>query len=625
VQCFRDVLPLVRTLLGGGERKQQSRGVASGEQGRPVASNDRLMQLLIKGILYESCVDFCQRRATGRPDQEDPAASTKSGMDFTTLLAASDFSDSDLSLLSWLQSIPADTFGCPFEQRSLNVDIERLRPPRLETSWAEHMLVAPIKPTDVFPHSAMPPVPARGAMTRSLVVSAGGENGSVADMSKSLASFHLGGANKKSTVGPAMDASVHHLFRDGETAPRDGGSGEVATATSSRMERSNSSSASSQHDQQPPAPPQPPPPPQRPKSHVSPQRADISRASPKIVESSQSQIQPQPPRFLPVCTLEDAQAIRCADFHPSGRIYAVGSNSKALRLCQYPGAAPSAGGGGDVPAAVVLFKRVKHHKGSIYCLAWSPAGDLLATGSNDKTLRVSRFSPEGCSLVDGADVELNQHDGTVRDCVFLLEPGGASRTLASAGAGDCKVYLSDATAGRFVKGMAGHSAPVLALARWPGPLFASGSQDRTSRLWDARAGTCARLVQYGPQASPVSSIDVDPSGRLLASGHEDSSVVLYDIRGGRTLQTFRPHRTGCDVRSSRVSAPNAFYLLTGGYDGRLVLTDLQGDLTQRPLPSVVVAEHPDKVTSGRWHPADFSFVSTSADRSCTLWALPANV
>lgn len=66
---------------------------------------------------------------------------------------------------------------------------------------------------------------------------------------------------------------------------------------------------------------------------------------------------------------------------------------------------------------------------------------------------------------------------------------------------------------------------------------------------------------------------VDPSGRLLVSGHEDSSCVLYDIRGGRNVQCFKPH--SADVRSIRFS-PSAYYLLTGGYDNKLVLTDLQG-------------------------------------------------
>jgi WD40 repeat protein len=46
----------------------------------------------------------------------------------------------------------------------------------------------------------------------------------------------------------------------------------------------------------------------------------------------------------------------------------------------------------------VLFKRTKHHKGSIYCLAWTPIGDLMATGSNDKTVKLMRFNTDTSNL-----------------------------------------------------------------------------------------------------------------------------------------------------------------------------------------------------------------------------------
>lgn len=62
-------------------------------------------------------------------------------------------------------------------------------------------------------------------------------------------------------------------------------------------------------------------------------------------------------------------------------------------------------------------------------------------------------------------------------------------------------------------------------------------------------------------------------------------------------------------------------MLTCSYDNTIKLTDLQGDLAN-DLASVVVARHKDKAITIRWHPTDFSFISTSADKSATLWALP---
>lgn len=73
--------------------------------------------------------------------------------------------------------------------------------------------------------------------------------------------------------------------------------------------------------------------------------------------------------------------------------------------------------------------------------------------------------------------------------------------------------------------------------------------------------------------SPIAAVTVDPSGRMLVSGQEDASCMLYDIRGNRIIQVFKPHTA--DIRTIRFS-PRAYYLLTGSYDNKVILTDLQG-------------------------------------------------
>ncbi|XP_055630951.1 WD repeat-containing protein 47 isoform X2 [Toxorhynchites rutilus septentrionalis] len=767
VQCFREIFPLVEKFLPGDKKTGAAQSL--------FAKNDRLVQLVIKGILYESCVNYCQVKATGVAD----AATQK--IHFSRVLDGSiGFTDSDLSLLSWLQSIPAETFSVPFEQKTLNVDVERLERPSLETSWTEHMLITPIKPK-TFPHSVMPftrPRSAADIMTRSLLPSldavstclnAKASNESFPMSRSSFASFHLTGI--KPSSGKLMTSSVDRLFENGDggdvyrssnfseyqqglpsieeiasvqskspelqpvagaivktsdihqsSGERDSPNTTNSTAKSSRRDSLTDKIATTNqpvptglpnHIQPPPPPPSIGPPPipsssseihpgananslQEPPSHppvVSPppsggviydhpknnehlanggselyekfkqqkqnKESDyIMNGNPTIMPQTQpsshsqqingdrsetsssngvarptllvedsgtmkelEQADQNRPKFVAVTSLEDVQAVRCAEFHPNGRIYAVGSNSKTFRICEYPPLSEIREDHSTYQPTV-LFKRTKHHKGSIYCMAWSPVGDLIATGSNDKTVKLMRFN-ESQKQLEGQEIELTMHDGTVRDLCFLEDSSNKSSLLISGGAGDCKIYVTDCETSTPFQALSGHGGHVLSLYNWGGVMFVSGSMDKTVRFWDLRTRGCVNMVTPATspgsrQGSPVAAVCVDPSGRLLVSGHEDSSCVLYDIRGNRPIQCFKPHSS--DVRSIRFS-PSAYYLLTAGYDNKLVLTDLQGDLTM-PLPSVVVAQHSDKVISGRWHPVDFSFLSTSADKTATLWALP---
>lgn len=712
VQCFREVYPLVEQFLPCDKK--------SGGTAPKFAKNDRLMQLVIKGILYESCVNYCQSKATGSPE----AQSNK--FDFSSLLDGSGFDESDLSLLSWLQSVPAEVFNVPFEQRLLNVNVERLERPSLHTSWTEHMLITPIKPR-AFPHLAMPfrrPRSAADAMTRSLRPLPDGAPRHPAVMALSaidygpssscFGAFHLTGIKG---IKP-MNSSVDRLFENnGLDEPlkvrEELGLKTIEDVTSMTPpspitpdKEGNDCSVSSLASGPPSdKAPLPEPPNLRKQSPSVPQPDNpnfrrellkeyqiqkqkecddyIRQLCSKENRNQQSMYEPASapcnnvntppeqevpsvnkqtelgptqrnddktgdmqvhdnnkvhqnisgksssspgngvegrPAFKPVTELEDLQAIRCAEFHPNGKLYAVGANSKILRICAYP-KIDEINEFNESTAPSVLFKRTKHHKGSIYCLAWSPAGDLMATGSNDKTVKLMRFNSSACNL-EGNEMELTMHDGTVRDICFIEDTTNKSSVLVSGGAGDCTIYVTDCSTGVPFQTLCGHSGHVLSLYNWGGAVFASGSQDKTVRIWDLRTRGCVNIITSTAgsvnKGSPVTSVAVDPSGRLLVSGHENGNCDLHDVRGTRALQRFTPHTS--DVRSVRFS-PGAYYLLTAGYDGNVVLTDLQGDLTC-DLPRVTVAQHPSKVISARWHPDDFSFLSTSADRTAVLWTIP---
>uniref|UniRef100_A0A667X1B1 WD repeat domain 47 n=1 Tax=Myripristis murdjan TaxID=586833 RepID=A0A667X1B1_9TELE len=731
VQCFEEACTMVAEFIPA-DRKLSEAGFK--------ASGNRLFQLLLKGVLYECCVEFCQSKATG---EEITESEVLLGVD---MLCGNGCDDLDLSLLSWMQNLSHSVFSCAFEQKQLNIHVDRLVKPA-KTGYAD-LLTPLISKLSPYPSSPLRrPQSADTYMSRSLNPALdglsyglsgqdkrgpGGDTAvgkGVSPMSHSFANFQYPGTGGQSLSRSLLmeSSDCHSIFEEspessrtdtpvdkmmssggaqnmrpasapGEDAPSGGSAdrNELRDSTEKFEEYYRQRLRVQQHLEQKQQQRQlyqqmlleggvQQEPPQNDMQHsltekflnrsiqkleelnvgmenlgeevqslaqqcnvngntsVLENNNDPSTLTPEQNRSQGGEVRSSTPQhtvggravpppsespvisqrwcnkpkglFVPVNTLEDTQAIRAVAFHPSGTLYAVGSNSKTLRVCAYPETLDTSGSG-PTKQPVVRFKRNKHHKGSIYCVAWSHCGQLLATGSNDKYVKVLPFSAETCNAT-GPDLEFSMHDGTIRDLAFMEGPESGGAILISAGAGDCNIYTTDCQRGQGLHALSGHTGHILSLYTWGGWMIASGSQDKTVRFWDLRVPSCVRVVgtAFHGSGSPVASVAVDPSGRLLATGQEDSACMLYDIRGGRMVQMYRPHSS--DVRSVRFS-PGAHYLLTGSYDTKVMVTNLQGDLTKQ-LPLTVVGEHGDKVIQCRWHTQDLSFLSSSADRTVTLW------
>ncbi|KAL0201449.1 hypothetical protein M9458_004636, partial [Cirrhinus mrigala] len=191
VQCFEEACGMVAEFIPA-DRKLSEAGFR--------ASSNRLFQLLIKGLLYECCVEFCQSKATG---EEITESEILLGID---MLCGNGCDDLDLSLLSWLQNLSPSVFSCAFEQKMLNIHVDRLVKPA-KAAYAD--LLTPLI-SKLSPYPASPlrrPQSADTYMSRSLNPAldglsyglsgqekraAGTDGGKTSPMSHSFANFqHL--------------------------------------------------------------------------------------------------------------------------------------------------------------------------------------------------------------------------------------------------------------------------------------------------------------------------------------------------------------------------------------------------------------------------------------------------
>jgi WD40 repeat protein len=83
-------------------------------------------------------------------------------------------------------------------------------------------------------------------------------------------------------------------------------------------------------------------------------------------------------------------------------------------------------------------------------------------------------------------------------------------------------------------------APFTAAAYSPDShLLATAGEDRTARIWDARAGTLVRTLRGHKDV--VTSAQFSPDGKLLVTASRDHDARIWDVATGRTSELLRGH------------------------------------------------------------------------------------
>ncbi|KAL7763957.1 hypothetical protein ACKLNR_005102 [Fusarium oxysporum f. sp. zingiberi] len=239
------------------------------------------------------------------------------------------------------------------------------------------------------------------------------------------------------------------------------------------------------------------------------------------------------------------------------------------------------------------------HSSYVASVVFSPDSKKVASGSNDKTIRIWDVKTGKCER------ELKGHSRWVRSVVFSPD----SKKVAS-GSNDKTIRIWDVKTGKCERELKGHSRWVrLVVFSHDSKWVASGSDDKTIRIWDVKTGKCEQeLKGHGDW---VRSVVFSHDAKWVASGSNDSTIRIWDVKTGKCEQELKGH--GDWVRSV-VFSHDSKWVASGSSDKTIRIWDAETGKCERELKG-----HSDYVTSVVFSHDSKKVASGSNDTTIRIW------
>ena len=277
--------------------------------------------------------------------------------------------------------------------------------------------------------------------------------------------------------------------------------------------------------------------------------------------------------------------VTCVAFSPDGKRIVSGSGDETVKVWD-----------AERGRVLVVFSG---HGSSVTSVAFSPDGKRIVSGSDDDTLRVWDFEGRRALLT------LPGHGAGVSSVAF--SPDG--KRIVS-GSGDRTLKVWDAESGRELLALRGHKGGVTSVAfNSDGKRIVSGSDDDTLKVWDLERGR--ELLTLRGHGAGVSSVAFSPDGKRIVSGSGDRTLKVWDAESGRELLALRGHKGGV---TSVAFNSDGKRIVSGSDDDTLKVWDLE-----RGRELLTLRGHAAGVSSVAFSPDGKRIVSGSRDRTLQVW------
>lgn len=260
----------------------------------------------------------------------------------------------------------------------------------------------------------------------------------------------------------------------------------------------------------------------------------------------------QPLQNSTITPPDESRATCGVDWSPDEDRFVMGGKSRVLRMLSAEGEQQWEGSG---------------HTDWIRALRWAPEGDFVATGSDDRTVRIWDTDSGSCRKT---------LSGGHTDWVRAVDVSPDGQYVAS-GADDKKVVLWDVGSGSQVWSHTRHDGWLYSLRFSPSGdrLASGGSGSRDVLIWDVGSGSVNTTLKG--HSSDLRGIAWSPDGGLIASIDSSGSLHIWDPETGEQLHKFSVEGTGNAVAWS----PDGALLVVGSSAGTIAVDPETGETHQK--------------------------------------------